>query len=135
MKFITHEDEFKVTTKNHGEVTIPKETLQFPQVESVAEATEFFGGEEKLVDALNDLLYSRPKNSALALVRNAAADAKLEEVIQRAVDYGKNYNPSIERISKAALLEGVDTLRAKKDELASMSQEEIIKLLEQTLKI
>ena len=135
MKFITHDDPFKLTSKNHGEVEIAKGTLQFPQVETLAEAVEFFGGEEKLVDNLNDLLYSRPKAGALAIVRNAAADAKLDEVIAKAQDYSKSYNPAIERVSKAALLEGVDTLRQKKEEMRSMSQEELIALLESTLKI
>lgn len=137
MKFIGHEDPFKITTKNYGEVEIPKETLKFPQVESVEEAVEFFGGPEKLVDGLNDLLYSRAKNGALALVRNAskADGATIEDAFKRAVDYAEKYNPSIERVSKQQLLEGVDILRSKKEELAAMSHEEIVKLLEQTLKI
>lgn len=135
MKFITHEDPFEVTTKNHGKIEIAKGTLEFPQVENSEEAREFFGGEEKFVDAINDLLYSRSKNNGLALVRNAAQDAKIDDAIIKAAEYTKAYNPAIERVSKAALLEGVDTLRQKKEEMRSMSQEELIALLEATLKI
>ena len=136
MKFITHADDaYEVTTKNHAKVTIPKGTLEFPQVESVEEAVEFAGGTEKLVEQYNDLLYSRSKNGALALVRNAAADTTPEAAIARAQKYAKEYNPSQERVSKQAVLDGVDALKAMKEQLAGMTVEEIMKQLESTLKI
>ena len=135
MKFITHEEAYEVTTKNHNKVTVPASTLEFPQIESVAEATDFAGGEEKLVALINDLLYARSKNGALALVRNAASDVTIESAIARAATYAKEYNPSQERVSKQAVLDGVDALRGMKDQLGSLSAEELLKLLESTLKI
>jgi arginine utilization protein RocB len=136
MKFITHEEGYEVTTKNHGKITVPPKTLEFPQVENAQEAIQFAGGEEKLTELFNDLLYSRSKNGALALVRNVASDGKIEDAITRAAKYSKAYDPSQERTSKAELLEGVDKIRELgKDKLKEMSQEELLALLESTLKV
>lgn len=137
MRFITHEDGFEVTAKNeiHGKIVVPKNTLEFPQVDSVAEFETFAGGPEKAVDLINDLLYSRSKNGALAIVRNAAADAKIDDIIKKAQDYSKSYDPSAERVSKAAIIEGVDRLRGMKDQLKGMSSEELLALFSDTLKI
>ena len=135
MRFSTHEDAFEVTTKNHGKVVVPANTLEFPQVDTLTEAVEYSGGEEKLVELFNDLVYSRSKNGSLALVRNAAADASVPDTIERAKQYAKSYNPAQERVSKAAVLEGVDKLRSMKDDLRGMSNEDLLALLESTLKI
>ena len=136
MRFITHEeDAFEVSTKNHNKVVVAAGTLEFPQVDSTPEFVEFCGGEEKAVELINDLLYSRSKNGALAIVRNAAADQSVTDTIERAKNYSKSYNPAQERVSKAAVLEGVDKLRGMKDELRSMNQDELLALLESTLKI
>lgn len=135
MKFITHEDAYEVTTKNHQKQTIPPGTLEFPQVDSVPEFIEFSGGEEKALTLINDLLYSRSKNGALALIRNLAADQKIEDGISKAAKYSKDYNPSTERVSKQAVLDGVDKLREMKDQLTGMSRDDLLALLESTLKI
>jgi hypothetical protein len=136
MRFVTHEEDgFEVSTKNHNKVIVPAKTLEFPQVDSTSEFTEFCGGEEKAVELINDLLYSRSKNGALAIVRNAPADQTVADAIARAQQYSKGYNPAQERVSKAAVLEGVDKLRTMKDDLKSMSQEDLLALLESTLKI
>lgn len=136
MKFITHEDAYEVSTKNHNKVTIPAKTLEFPQIESLEEGITFCGGEEKAVDLLNDVFYSRAKNGALALVRNAASDAKMPEVIEKATRYSKTYDPSQERVGKAVLLEGVDKIRELgKEGLAKLSQEELLAMLESNFKL
>lgn len=135
MKFITHEDAYEVTTKNFAKQTVPPNTLEFPQVDSVPEFIEFSGGEEKALTLINDLLYSRSKNGALALIRNLAADQKIEDGIKKAVDYAKNYNPAQERVSKQAVLDGVDKLRGMKDQLGSLSHDELMALLADTLKL
>lgn len=135
MKFITHEDAYEVTTKNHGKVKVEAGTLEFPQVDSIPEFVEFAGGEEKAQTLINDLLYSRSKNGALALVRNLAADQTIDEGIKKAADYSKGYNPSQERVSKQTILDGVSQLSAAKDELQNMSKEDILALLEKTLRI
>jgi hypothetical protein len=136
MRFITHEeDSFEVTTKNHAKVVVPAGTLEFPQVDTLTEAVEYCGGEEKLVELFNDLIYGRSKNGALAIVRNAPADQSVADAIERAKQYAKTYNPAAERVSKASVLEGVDRLRSMKDDLKNMSQEELLALLEQTIKI
>ena len=133
--FITHEDDYEVTTKNHGKVTVPAGTLEFPQVADIANAIIFSGGEDKLVALFNDTVYARSKNGALALVRNAAADAVIDETIQRAAQYAKTYNPAAERVSKQAVLDGVAQLSAMKDQLSGMSQEQLLELLNKTLKL
>lgn len=135
MKFFKNEDAFEVTTKNHGKVTVDAGKLEFPQVESSAEAIEFAGGEEKLVEQYNDLLYSRSKNGALALIRNAASDVTPDSAVERAIAYAKAYNPSQERVSKQATLDGVDTLRAMKDQMIGLSAADLMALLEKTLKL
>lgn len=135
MRFITHDEAYEVTTKNHGKVVVKEGTLEFPQVDSIAEFVEFCAGEEKAVTLVNDLLYSRSKNGALALVRNAASDSNGTEAVSRAATYSKGYNPAQERVSKAAQLEGLTNLIAAKDKLKDMSQAEIIAFLEATLKI
>lgn len=135
MKYITHEDAYEVTTKNHGKQTVPPNTLEFPQVDSVPEFIEFSGGEEKALTLINDLLYSRSKNGALALVRNLAGDQKIEDGIAKAARYSKDYNPAQERVSKQAVLDGVDKLREMKDQLTGMTREDLLALLESTLKI
>lgn len=135
MRFISHDEGYEVTTKNHGKIVVKENTLEFPQVDTTAEFTEFCGGEEKAVELINDLLYSRSKNGALAIVRNAAADQTPADAVSRAQQYSKGYNPAQERVSKAAVLEGVDKLRSMKDELKGLSQEELLALLESTLKI
>lgn len=135
MRFITHEDAYEVTTKNHNKVVVKEGTLEFPQVDSIAEFTEFCGGDEKATELVNDLLYSRSKNGALAIVRNAPADQTVEDAVNRAAQYAKGYNPAQERVSKAATLDAVDKLRGMKDAMKEMSQEELLALLESTLKI
>lgn len=135
MRFITHEDAYEVTTKNHNKVVVKEGTLEFPQVDSIAEFTEFCGGDEKATELVNDLLYSRSKNGALAIVRNAPADQTIEDAVNRAAQYAKGYNPAQERVSKAATLDAVDKLRGMKDAMKEMSQEELLALLESTLKI
>lgn len=136
MKFITHDEAYEVTTKNHGKVTVAPKTLEFPQVDSIEEATTFCGGAEKLTELVNDILYGRSKNGALALVRNAATDAVIADAITRAAKYSKSYDPSQERVGKQALLEGVDKIRELgKDKLKEMSQEELLALLESNLKL
>lgn len=141
MKFITHEDPYEVTTKNHGKVTVPAGALEFPQVESLTEVVEFGGGgdETKVVELFNDLIYTRSKNGALAIIRNAPAGAEggIGSYIEKAKTYSKSYNPAAERVSKAAILEGVDKIREAKEAgtLSAMSQEELLALLENTLRI
>ncbi len=139
MRFITHDEDFEVTAKNevHGKIVVKAGTLEFPQVDSSAEFIEKAGGEEKAVELMNDILYSRSKNGALAIVRNIAKDGTIAEGISKAQLYSKSYDPSAERVSKAAVLEGVDSLRALKasGELAGKSQEELLALLTATLKI
>lgn len=135
MKFITHEEAYEITTKNHGKVKVEPGTLEFPQVDSIEEFVEFAGGTEKAETLINDLLYSRSKNSALAIVRNLAADQTIADGIKRAADYSKSYNPSQERVSKQVILDGVSQLSAAKDQLQEMTKEEILALLEKTLRI
>lgn len=135
MRFISHDEGYEVTTKNHNKVVVEAKTLEFPQVDTTAEFTEFCGGEEKAVELINDLLYSRSKNGALAIVRNAPADQTVADAVARAQAYAKAYNPAQERVSKAAVLEGVDKLRSMKDDLKGMSQSDLLALLESTLKI
>lgn len=135
MRFITHEEGYEVTTKNHGKVTVNAGQLEFPQVDSVPEFVEFCGGEPKAIDLINDLLYSRSKNGALALVRNATSDSSPADAVKRAADYSKNYNPAQERFTKAAAAEAVDALREAKDKLKDMSQEEMLAFLSQTFKL
>ena len=136
MRFISHEDAYEVTTKNHAKVVVDAQTLEFPQVDTLVEATEFAGGEDKLLSLINDMLYSRSKNGALALVRNAATDVTPPEAIKKAAAYSKGYNPSQERVSKQAVLDGVDQIRAiGKEQLAGMDQAALLALIERTLKI
>lgn len=135
MKYITHEDAYEVTTKNHAKVKVEGGTLEFPQVDSIEEFVEFSGGDEKALTLINDLLYSRAKNGALALVRNLAADQTVADGIKRAQEYSKTYNPAQERVSKQVILDGVSQLSAAKDQLQDMSKEEILALLEKTLRI
>lgn len=135
MKFISHDEAYEVTTKNHGKAIVPENTLEFPQVDSVAEFVEFCAGEEKATTLINDLLYSRSKNGALALVRNAASDTTIDAAIERALQYSKSYNPSQERVSKQAVLDGVAQLASMKDQLQGMSKDDILALLDKTLKL
>lgn len=136
MRFITHEDAYEVTTKNHGKVVVNAGTLEFPQVDSVAEFVEFCAGEEKAVTLINDLLYGRSKNGALAVVRNAASDSTPVDAVTKAAAFSKGYNPSQERTSKKDLLDNVDKIRELgKEKLQGMTQEELVALLESSFKL
>jgi hypothetical protein len=138
MKWIVLDKVYKVNTKNHGKQEIPKGTLSVPQVESLDEAIEYAGGEEKLVEQYNDGLASGAKNGATAIIRNAGEKSVLAEVIEKAVEYAKTFNPATSaRVGKAKILEGVETLKElnASGELASKSQEELLELLRSTLRI
>ena len=134
MKFISLEREYKVTSEIHGEVKIAENTLEVPQCESLAEAIEFVGGEQGVVDAVNDVIRSDAKNGALALIRNGAKDSVLEQLIEKAKSYARAFKWSAERgASKKALLEGVEEIRKNKEQLKAMSQEQLLALLEGTI--
>lgn len=138
MIFLTLDKVFKVNTKNHGKQEIPKGTFSVPQVESLQEAIEYAGGEEKLVEQYNDSIASGAKNGATAIIRNAGEKSVLAEVIGKAVEYAKSFNPATSaRVGKAKILEGVETLKElnASGELASKSQEELLELLRSTLRI
>lgn len=132
--YVALDKEYKVTSDVHGEVKLPENTLEVPQVETLAEAIAFVGSEQGVVDAVNDVIRTDAKNGALALIRNAAKDSVLDAIIVKAQSYAKAFSWSAERgASKKKLLEGVDVIRAQKDNLANMSQEELLALLQSTL--
>lgn len=138
MKFIVLDKEYKVNTKNHGKQVIPKGTFEVPQVENLNEAIEYAGGEEKMVEQYNELLSSGAKNGATAIIRNAGEKSVFEEILKKAVEYAKSFNPATSaRVGKAKILEGVETLKElnASGELASKSQEELLELLRSTLRI
>lgn len=134
MKFIALDKEYKVTSEVHGEVKIPENTLEVPQCETMEEAIAFVGSEAGVVDAVNDVIRSDAKNGALALIRNGAKDSVLEQLIEKAKSYARTFKWSTERgTSKKALLEGVDEIRKNKEQLKSMTQEQLLALLEGTI--
>lgn len=137
MKFVILDKVYKVNTKNHGKQEIPKGTFEVPQVESLPEAIEYVGGEEKLVEQINESLISGAKNGATAILRNAGEKSVWDEVMKKAVEYARSFNPATSaRVGKAKILEGVETLKElnASGELASKSQEELLELLRSTLK-
>lgn len=128
---------YKVNTKNHGKQEIPKGTFEVPQVESLNEAIEYAGGEDKLVEQYNEGLVAGGKNGATAILRNAGEKSVWDEVLQKAIEYARSFNPATSaRVGKAKILEGVETLKSLNEsgELASKSQEELLELLRSTLK-
>jgi hypothetical protein len=138
MIFLTLEKVYKVNTKNHGKQEIPANTFEVPQVESLTEAIEYAGGEEKLVEQYNEGLASGAKNGATAIIRNAGEKSVWDEIIKKAQDYARTFNPATSaRVGKAKILEGVDTLRNLNEsgDLANKSQEELLELLRSTLKL
>lgn len=138
MKFLTLDKVFKVNTKHHGKQEVPKGTFEVPQVESLEEAIEYAGGEEKLVEQYNDSIAAGAKNGATAIIRNAGEKSVLDEVIKKAIDYARTFNPATSaRVGKAKILEGVETLKElnQKGDLENMSQEELLALLRSTIRI
>lgn len=134
MKFIALEKEYKVTSENHGEQKLPENTLEVPQCESLEEAIAFVGGDQGVVDAVNDVIRTDAKNGALAVIRNGSKDKTLEQLFEAAKSYARNFKWSTERgASKKAILEGAEKIRAAKDQLAEMSKEDLLALLESTL--
>lgn len=136
MIFITLERKYEVKTKNHGTVELPENTFEIPQVENLAEAVQFAGGEDALVSQYNDAIKGTAKNGATAVIRNASEGSVIADVIAKAVDYARKFTFSADRkVSKARTLEGVETLRglAEKGQLDSMSQSDLLALLNQTL--
>ena len=138
MKYLVLDKVYKVNTKNHGKKEVDKGTFEVPQVESLTEAVEFAGGEEKLVEQYNEALASGAKNGATAILRNAGEKSVWEEVLKKAVDYARSFNPTTSaRVGKAKILEGVETLKElnSKGELEGMSQEQLLALLRDTIRI
>lgn len=137
MRFVVLDKVYKINTKNHGKQELPKGTLTVPQVDSIEEAQEYVGGPDKLLEQINEGLASGAKNGATAIIRNAGEKSVLEEIIAKAVEYAKSFNPATSaRVGKAKILEGVDTLRELNDsgELENKSQDELLELLRSTLK-
>jgi hypothetical protein len=140
MKYIALDKPYKVTSEVHGEVAIPENTLKVPQLELVEggdplkEVRDFVGSDQAICDAVNDVIKSDAKNGALAIIRNGAKDSVLSQLFDKAVSYANSFTWSSERgASKKKLLEGVEQIRAAKDTLKDMSQEQLLALLEQTL--
>jgi hypothetical protein len=91
-----------------------------------------------LLEFCNDAIAAGAKNKAAAKIRTAPKEAVIDDVIASAIVDARNYAPSAERgASKKAILAGVDTLRAKAEsgDLGSLSQAELLALLQQSLGI
>jgi hypothetical protein len=138
MEFIRLNKIYKVNTKNHGKQEIAKGTFEVPQVGSLTEAIEYVGGEDKLLADFNENLAAGAKNGATAILRNAGEKSVWDEVLKKAVEYARSFNPATSaRVGKAKILEGVETLKElnASGDLASKSQEELLELLRTTLKL
>ena len=139
MLFLAIDREYVVATKNHGKVETPENFLEVPQCESLAECIAFVGGnEQNVIDVFNDSIRSSAKNGALATIRNAAEGVNLDEVKEKAQDYAKSFVFSLDRgPSKKKTLEAVDALRdlSQSGDLDSMSKEDLLALLAQSLKL
>lgn len=140
MEYVALDKEYKVTSDIHGEVKLPENTLEVPQLQLVEgpdplqEVREFVGSDQGIVDAVNDVIRTDAKNGALALIRNGAKDSVLDQLIEKAKNYSKAFKWSTERgSSKRAILEGAEQIRASKDKLADMSQAELLELLQRTI--
>lgn len=146
MKYEFLDKEYKVTSEIHGEVKVPENTLEVPVLELIpadklaegqdelSEVRDYVGGNQAIADAVNDVIRSDAKNGALAIIRNGAKDSVLEELFKKAVSYAKAFTWSAERgASKKKILEGVDKIRAAKDTLKDMTQEQLYELLSQTI--
>src|SRR4051812_30460663 len=97
MKFIALEKEYKVTSENHGEQKLPENTLEVPQCESLTEAIAFVGGDQGVVDAVNDVIRTDAKNGALAVIRNGSKDKTIGDLFEAAKAYARNFKWSTER--------------------------------------
>jgi hypothetical protein len=138
MKYVALEKEYEIGTNNHGKVLIPKNSFEVPQCETVPELIEFIGGEANLLEFCNDAISAGAKNKAAAKIRTAPKESVIADVIASAIVDARNYAPSAERgASKKAILAGVDSLRAKAEagELSSLSQADLLAMLQQSLGI
>lgn len=136
MKWLALDRVYKINTKNHGKQELPKGTLEVPQVESLSEAIDFAGGEDKLVEQYNEGLSAGSKNGATAIIRNAGEGSVWEEILKKAQDYARGFDPKVSsRVGKAKILEGVETLKSLNEsgELEGKTQEELLELLRSTL--
>lgn len=140
MKLVALDKEYKVTSEIHGEQKIPENTFEVPQLELVEgddplkEVREFVGSDQGIVDAVNDVIRTDAKNGALAIIRNGAKDSEISQLLAKAISYAKSFTWSSERgASKKKLLEGVEKIQAVKDQLANMTHEQIMELLNATL--
>lgn len=138
MRFVFLDKVYKVNTKNHGKQEIPKNTFEVPQMDSLTEAIEYVGGEDKMLEDFNENLAAGAKNGATAILRNAGEKSVWEEILKKAQEYARSFNPATSaRVGKAKILEGVETLKElnASGELALKSQEELLELLRSTLKM
>jgi len=122
--------EREVETKHNG---TQKVEFEAPQFDSLDEAGNFYGGQDKLLERINTITARSAeqngkvmlKNSNAALVKpgDEASAKELADVITKAQSAVRNYKPdTTEGVSKAAAKERVDNILALKNDPAKKEE-------------
>lgn len=130
MKFVKADK--PITAPSHktlGELSIE---VEVPQVESMEELVQFCGGEQNAIDFFNGAIETNAKNGGRAALRNAPADANVEELKAKVIDLVRKYSPeaSAERgPSKAKKAESFDAVKALVESGQDFTREQLLELL------
>lgn len=123
----------ETSTKNLG---AQKVTFTVPQVDTLAELTQLYGGEQEIVSRWNKILARSAYQSSMIRLKDHEATT-LEQFnadMQSEVEATKNYKPEATGgMSKTAKAENADKVLAlatgDRDKFLKMSPEEILALL------
>lgn len=114
--------EREVETKNFK---TQKVVFEAPQFESLDEAGNFYGGNDKLLERVNTITARSAEQNGKVMIKNsnAATEVELATLITKAEQAVRNYKPeTTEGVSKAAAKERVDNILALKNDPAKKEE-------------
>ncbi|MBA2706062.1 MAG: hypothetical protein H0U60_19665 [Blastocatellia bacterium] len=125
MKFVKTEN--PITTKHPqlGELSVD---VEVPQVESVEEFVQFAGSADSALLFINNAIETAAKNGGRATLRNAPADANVDELTEKVRSVSKDYAPGTTQRTMSAKRR-IDTAIAALESGQELTKEELLKLL------
>lgn len=128
MKFVKAEKDVTTTHAKLGELSV---TVEVPQVESLAEFEQFAGGADNAVAFVNNAIETAAKNGGRAMLRNAAADADKDALLDKVRATVRDYTPGTAQrgVSQKVKAASYDAVKELVESGKEFTKEELLALL------
>lgn len=121
----------KPITTNHPELGKLEVDVEVPQVDTEEEAFQLCGGLKEFIIYFNNCIETSSKNGGRAALRQAPADANVQELYGKVREAVKEYSPSVSTdLSVKAQAEARNKALEALKSGAELTREELLEMLE-----